>query len=147
MNGGVRMSAAMANDMVIHCLSERPNEACGLLAALDGEIVKIFRMRNAAGSPVRYALDPKEQLAAYRKMDEEGWELGGVFHSHTRTAPFPSPTDVRLAAEDVPYIIVSLAPDPPEIKAFRINKERWTDEIGEITEIPFVVSESAGGRH
>ncbi len=140
MNGGVRMSAAMADDMVIHCLSERPNEACGLLAALDGEIVKIFRMRNAAGSPVRYALDPKEQLAAYRKMDEEGWELGGVFHSHTHTQAYPSPTDVRLASEDVPYVIVSLATDVPEIRAFRIHKEHWTDEAGTIEEVPVTVS-------
>ena len=147
MNEGVRMSASMVDDMVTHCLNERPNEACGLLAVHDGDIVKVFRMGNAATSPVRYALDPKEQLAAYRKMDDEGWELGGVFHSHTRTAAFPSPTDVRLAAEDVPYIIVSLADDPPEIKAFRINKERWTDETGEITEVPFVVIEGAGGRH
>jgi proteasome lid subunit RPN8/RPN11 len=92
-------------------------------------------MSNAAGSPVRYALDPKEQFAVYRKLDEQGWDLGGVFHSHTHTEAYPSPTDVRLASEDVPYVIVSLADDEPDIRAYRIKKANWDDETGEVAEI------------
>jgi len=126
--------------MVEHSEAGRPNEACGILAAdQGGDIVKVFRMTNASASPVRYSLDPKEQFLVYRALDEHGWELGGVFHSHTRTAAYPSPTDVRLASEDVPYVIVSLASSVPSIRAFRIVKENWTDAQGEITEIPVVV--------
>ena len=135
----LRLSGDVAEDMVAHCIAERPNEACGLIASADGEVVKVFRMTNASGSPVRYSLDPKEQFAAYTKIEEEGWELAGVFHSHTHTEAYPSPTDVRMASEDVPYIIVSLAQEPASIRAFRIVKESWTDEEGEIREIPVVV--------
>ena len=130
---------ALADQMVEHCLEGRPHEACGLLAAQDGGIVHVFRMTNASGSPVRYSLDPKEQFAVYKKIEEAGWELGGVFHSHTHTEAYPSPTDVRMASEDVPYVIVSLAGDPASIRAFRIIKESWTDTEGEIEEIPVVV--------
>ena len=113
MSEQLSLPRAIADDMVAHCLEGRPNEACGVLGAEGGVLVKVFRMTNAAASPVRYSLDPKEQFAVYRKLDDEGLELGGVFHSHTRTEAYPSPTDVRLATEDVPYLIVSLASRPP----------------------------------
>jgi [CysO sulfur-carrier protein]-S-L-cysteine hydrolase len=133
------MSRALADEMVAHCEEGRPNEACGILGVDDGTVVKVFKMTNAAGSPVRYALDPREQFAVYRKLEEEGWELGGVFHSHTHTDAYPSPTDVRLASEDVPYLIVSLAESPADIRAFRITKASWTDESGEVQEVPVTV--------
>ena len=139
MTDEVRMAKALADEMVAHCLEGRPLEACGILGSRDGDVVKVFKMTNAAGSPVRYALDPKEQFAVYRKLEESGWELGGVFHSHTHTEAYPSPTDVRLASEDVPYLIVSLAEAPANIRAFRIRKANWTDEQGEIQEVPVTV--------
>ncbi len=135
----VRLPQALFDEMVEHSEKGRPNEACGLLAARDGEILRVYRMTNAAASPVRYALDPKEQFTVYRQLDEEGLELAGVFHSHTRTEAYPSPTDVRLASEDVPYLIVSLAGKRPVIRAFRIVKETWTDQTGEIDELALEV--------
>jgi proteasome lid subunit RPN8/RPN11 len=128
------------DEMVAHSLADRPNEACGILGSKDGAITKVFRMTNASASPVRYSLDPKEQFAVYRSLDDNGWDLAGVFHSHTRTDAFPSPTDVRLASEDVPYLIVSLAKETPVVRAFRIVKESWTDEEGQILEIPVEVT-------
>jgi proteasome lid subunit RPN8/RPN11 len=125
--------------MIEHCLEGRPHEACGLLASLEGTVIQVFRMTNASGSPVRYSLDPREQFTVYKKIEDSGWELGGVFHSHTHTEAYPSPTDVRMASEDVPYVIVSLAQEPPSVRAFRILKENWTDSEGEIGEIPVVI--------
>jgi proteasome lid subunit RPN8/RPN11 len=136
----LHLSRAIAGEMVEHCVAGRPNEACGIIASKDGQMVKVFRMTNASASPMRYSLDPKEQFAVYRKLDDEGWELGGVFHSHTRTEAYPSPTDVRLASEDVPYLIVSLAEEPASIRAFRILKDSWTDESGDVVEIPVVLA-------
>jgi proteasome lid subunit RPN8/RPN11 len=134
-----RISSELAEEMVQHCIEGRPNEACGMLAAKAGESVRVFKMANASKSPVRYSLEPSEQLAVYNMLDEQGWDLGGVFHSHTHTEAYPSPTDVRLASEDVPYVIVSLATDPAEIRAFRIIKSEWGAEEGEIQEIPVTV--------
>jgi [CysO sulfur-carrier protein]-S-L-cysteine hydrolase len=139
MTSEVVIDRALAEEMLEHCNDGRPHEACGILAASDGRIVRVFKMSNASVSPVRYSLDPREQFAVYRKLDESGWDLGGVFHSHTRTAAYPSPTDVRLASEDVPYVIVSLAEEPAVIRAFRIQKANWTDETGEIEEVPVTV--------
>lgn len=133
------MPRSLADEMVAHLLEQRPNEGCGLVASRAGTVSKVIRMSNPAGSPVRYALDPKEQFTAYRLIEDESLELAGVFHSHTRSEAYPSPTDVRLASEDVPYIIVSLALEPADIRAFRIIKANWDDSDGEIVEIPVVI--------
>lgn len=129
----------IADQMVEHCLDERPNEACGLLAREGDRIVRLYRMTNAAASPLRYSLDSKEQFQVYRDIEDSGLHLAGVYHSHTRTEAYPSPTDVRSAVEDVPYVIVSLASEPASIRSFRIVKRSWADETGEIEEMPVVV--------
>ena len=132
----LRISGVLVKEMVQHCEEGRPNEACGLLASTDGAVTKVLRMSNAAASPMRYALDPKEQFAAYRLIEDEGLTLGGVFHSHTHTEAYPSPTDVRFASEEVPYVIVSLARDEADVRAFHIVKDSWMSETGQIVEIP-----------
>jgi proteasome lid subunit RPN8/RPN11 len=137
----LHLTRRAAEEMVAHCLAGRPNEACGIIAQSGGRSVKVFRMSNSSASPLRYSLDPREQLAVYRAIDEEGWDLGAVFHSHTHTEAYPSPTDVRLATENVPYVIVSLASIEPVVRAFRIIKESWTDADGAVEEIRVSVSE------
>jgi [CysO sulfur-carrier protein]-S-L-cysteine hydrolase len=131
----LQLPAQVVDEMVQHCLLGRPNEACGLLAGRGVRATKVFPMANAAASPVRYALDPAEQLRVYRELEAQGLELCGVFHSHTHTEAYPSPTDVRLASEDVPYVIVSLSETPPVVRAFRISKAFWADETGDIQEL------------
>lgn len=134
----LRIPRRFADEIVAHCEAGRPNEACGMVGLSDGEVVKVFRMSNTAASPVRYSLEPREQLAVENTLAENGWD-GAPFHSHTRTEAYPSPTDVRLAVGDIPYVIVSLAEEPVSIRAFLIKKESWDHETGEIEEVPVAI--------
>ena len=134
----VRIPRPLADELVAHCDGERPNEACGVLALDGSDVVRVIAMTNADKSPVRYRLEPNEQLRVYKELDEHRWDFAS-FHSHTRTAAYPSPTDVKEAREDVPYVIVSLAADEPDIKAFRIVKADWLDLTGEVQEVPVEV--------
>ena len=131
----LRIPRSLAEEMVRHCEEGRPNEACGMLGLRDGEVTKVFKMSNAAASPLRYSLEPVEQLAVENTLANEGWD-GAPFHSHTRTEAYPSPTDVRLAVGDIPYVIVSLAAEPADIRAFMIVKDSWEAETGTIEEVP-----------
>jgi proteasome lid subunit RPN8/RPN11 len=134
----VRLPRPLWERLVAHCEAERPNEACGVLGMDGQDVVEVFEMTNVESSPVRFRLDPKEQLAIYNELHEHGWEFAS-FHSHTRTEAYPSPTDVKEAREDVPYVIVSFAGDEPDVRAFRIVKEDWLDLTGEVQEVPFEV--------
>ena len=139
MTGSLRIPRRFAEEIVSHCEAGRPNEACGMVGLVDGEVVKVFRMTNAAASPLRYSLEPREQLAVENTLAKEEWD-GAPFHSHTRTEAYPSPTDVRLAVGDIPYLIVSLAQEPAQIRAYMIKKENWEDETGEIEEVPVEIT-------
>lgn len=99
-----------------------------------GDVARVVLMTNAAQSPTRYAFDSKETLVTL-EIEDEGFEWS-VFHSHTRTEAYPSPTDIKHATETTPYVIVSIAGEEPVIKAFRITKSDWRDPQGEVTEVP-----------
>jgi proteasome lid subunit RPN8/RPN11 len=113
----------MLDAIVKHAREGAPNEACGLIAAADGRAVKFYPIRNADASPVHYNMDSQEQLQAMLDMDDNNWELGGIYHSHTHTRAQPSATDVELAAyPEALYIIVSLAYEPDvEVRGFHIK--------------------------
>jgi proteasome lid subunit RPN8/RPN11 len=73
-----------------------------------------------AGVP-RYEIEPHDQLRIQTEIDDAGLELGAIYHSHTRSEPYPSQTDVNLAFyPDAVYVIVGVAGDDPDVRAYRI---------------------------
>ena len=128
------LDGVFTKEIVEQGLREFPNECCGVIAAADGVPVKVFPMTNADASPVTYRLDGKEQLQVFDEIDEQGWELWAIYHSHTHSEAYPSETDVRLAFyPEARDILVSLADrEEPVIRSFRIAD-------GEITEEELVV--------
>jgi proteasome lid subunit RPN8/RPN11 len=79
-------------------------------------------MRNLDASPASYRLDPKEQLQVFDRLDEDGQELLGIFHTHTHSEAYPSETDTKLAFyPDAYYLVMSLSDrQDPVLRAFRI---------------------------
>jgi len=118
----VKISREHIDEIVAHAREEAPNECCGIVASSDGAAVKVFRATNAEASPVRYSLDPREQYEITKEIETQGWELGAIYHSHTRSPAYPSQTDVNLAFyPDALYVIVSLAGEnAPDLRAFKI---------------------------
>ncbi len=110
------------DDLIAHARSDVPYEVCGLLAGRDGVLTAHFRIPNAARSMTFYNMDPKAMLDAMNEMDDNDWDLLGIYHSHTHTEAYPSSTDIELAFySDAVYVIVSLQdPDAPQIRAFDI---------------------------
>jgi [CysO sulfur-carrier protein]-S-L-cysteine hydrolase len=123
-------------EMVAHCLDAYPLEGCGLLAIRSESTTAELCLptKNAAGSARVYTVDPLDHLHADRRAEQLGLEIGAVFHSHTHTAAFPSPTDVAQAPmPEWHYVLVSLAAPKAEVRSFRIID-------GNIDEEPVVVT-------
>jgi proteasome lid subunit RPN8/RPN11 len=117
----VRISRALLDEIVAHARADAPNECCGMIAAQDGVAVAVHRARNAAASPLRYEMDGMEQYRIQTAIEDAGLELGAIYHSHTRSAPEPSQTDINLAFyPEALYVIVGVAGDEPDIRAWRI---------------------------
>ena len=117
--------------MVAHARSELPNEACGLLAVDgDGCVRRAYRLTNVDASPTSFTVDPDEHFAALTDAESRGWSLGGSFHSHPRTDPVPSRTDIARALEPQwVYVIVGpVEPGPPDVRAWRIVAGKAREE-------------------
>ena len=110
-------------EIVAHARDEAPNECCGLLAGRNGRSERVFRMANAARSPLRFEVVPLEVMRTLEAIDEAGLEVGALYHSHTRTAPYPSQTDVTFAEAwpGTPWIIVGLSDGDAEVRTYRID--------------------------
>ncbi len=128
--------------MVAQARAEAPNECCGLLAGRDGRVLRRYAVTNAEASPYRYNMDSRELLQALRDMDEQGWDLLGIYHSHTHTPAYPSPTDVSLAFyPEAFYLLISLmAPEQPAVRAFRIVEGQISEaEVEVVSGVSFQV--------
>jgi proteasome lid subunit RPN8/RPN11 len=118
------------DEMITHAKDDAPDECCGIIAGKDGRAMRLYRAINAEHSPYRYSVDPKDLLRIYREADQNDWEFLVIYHSHTHTEAYPSPTDVRLAAwPDAHYVLVSLMDESqPVVRAFRIVDGAVTEE-------------------
>src|SRR2546429_8046377 len=124
----MRFERQLFDQMVEHARAEAPNECCGMVSARDGEAVKVYRATNAAASPLRYEIDGAEQYRIQMQIEDSGLDLGAIYHSHTRTEPHPSQTDINLAFyPDALYLIVGLASEEPDVRAFTIREGQVRD--------------------
>ena len=114
-----------------------------MIAARDGEAVSVHRARNAAGSPLRYEMDPVEQYRIQDELERAGMELGAIYHSHTRSDPVPSQTDINLArlqGSDLPafpgtlYVIVGLNGAEAQVRTWEIEGGGYTERPLEVVE-------------
>jgi proteasome lid subunit RPN8/RPN11 len=134
----MRISRALLDQIVAHARAEAPNECCGMVASEDGRAVEVFRATNAAASPLRYVVEPNDIVRITSQIEVAGWTLGAIYHSHTRSEPYPSQTDINLAffpgTEEQAwpgtlYLIVGVASDAPEVRIFDISSRSRVDEI------------------
>ena len=124
----MKLSRPLYDEMVEHARAEAPNECCGMVATSDGQAVKVYRAVNAAASPLRYEIDGAEQYRIQMDIDDAGHDLGAIYHSHTRSKPYPSQTDINLAFyPEALYVIVGLAGEEPDVRAFYIRDGQVTE--------------------
>ncbi len=118
--------------MIATCIRALPDEGCGLLLGTPSGVVhKVVPSTNVAHSAKVYEIDPRVLLRASREADTEGLEIIGVFHSHTHSEAYPSPTDIRQAPDPSwHYVLVSLRDIPTIVRSYRIvNGEVAEEEV------------------
>jgi [CysO sulfur-carrier protein]-S-L-cysteine hydrolase len=125
----MRISRALYDEMVLHARAEAPNECCGMVGSRDGEAMQVYRTTNAAASPLRFEIEPDEQFRVHQQIERSELELGAIYHSHTRTEPYPSQTDVNFAANwpGLEWVIVGLAEDEPQVRCYLIEDGQVRD--------------------
>ena len=115
----------MLDEIVEHAVRDAPNECCGLVMGRDGTATSAPALENLAASPFRFDIDGKE-LIAYAFADEGDDQLTAIYHSHTRSEPYPSQTDVNFAAgwPGVEWLIVGVPKGKdaePTVRSYMID--------------------------
>jgi len=131
--------------MLRQATAEAPLECCGLLAGKEEQVQRLFPMRNAAHSPVRFTLDPQEQFDIFNAMEERGLELLGIYHSHPNGPASPSRTDIAEAAYPVVNLILSPVQAPAETPRQVPAAGQWQVrgfwiEAGRVVEVPLEIT-------
>lgn len=120
--------------MRIHVARQIPLEACGLLAGKNDRVEEVLFVRNQVQSPVRYVMDPYEQLKAFSWIESHDLDLLGIFHSHPAGPETASVTDIAEAAYEVVYLIWSLGSGIWKARGFCIKD-------GQALDVPLVIHE------
>ena len=97
-----------------HGEADYPAEACGLIGgALDEgrkvtvQLVPLSNQRTDSARN-RYLIDPDSFRRAQQKLERDGLEVIGVYHSHPDHAPEPSAFDREHAWPWLSYVIVAV---------------------------------------
>ena len=129
------IARALLDELIAHAVQEAPNECCGMVAVEPGvpaRAARVHRAVNTAASPLRFEVDGRELLHTIEQIEEDGCELGAIYHSHTRSEPYPSQTDINFAANwpGVEWIIVGLANGrEPQARSYLIDGSE-IEEVG-----------------
>ena len=129
------ITSELLDRIVAHARRDFPNECCGMIAVRDGRAIGVHEAQNVAASPFRFEVDGTELHRTLTAIEDAGDELGAIYHSHTRSEPYPSQTDVNFAAgwPGVEWLIVGLARDgEPVVRNFRIDDGRITETPVEV---------------
>lgn len=118
-----------------HAIRDAPNECCGLLAVKDGVVTRVLLAENAAASPFRFEIPGPALIRMLDEIEDAGEQLGGIYHSHTRSDPYPSQTDINFAAgwPGIEWLIVGTQDSPATARSFLIDG-------GQVTEVPISIS-------
>lgn len=127
----LRLPGQVHLEILSHCLGGLPDEACGLLGGHpeSGQVERCYPTQNAAASARIYTVEPKDHLRADLDAESNGFEIIGVFHSHTHSDAYPSPTDIAQAPDPSwHYVLVSLRDSYPVLRSYRIVDNQVEEE-------------------
>ncbi|MGE4425783.1 MAG: Mov34/MPN/PAD-1 family protein [Solirubrobacteraceae bacterium] len=130
----MRITSAALAQIVAHALRDDPDECCGVLGVRDGTVVSVHELENALNGPkpLGFEIASRDLLRVHNAIEDDDAELGVIYHSHTRSAPYPSQTDINFAAgwPGVEWLIVgtkSVPPGEPEIRSYLIDGATITE--------------------
>ena len=129
----MKIARNLLDQIIDHARSDAPNECCGVVSTDAGEARGVFPLKNLAASPLRFEVGP-DLVGAMEDIDEAGHELGAIYHSHTRTPPRPSQTDVNFSVNwpGVEWLIVGVDGDAIDVRSYLIQEGRVEEVAVEV---------------
>lgn len=127
----MRIAPDLLDAVVAHAVRDAPDECCGVIAVRDGVAEAVHPLENLVASPFRFEVDGMALHRLLSEIEDGGATLGMIYHSHTRSDPVPSQTDINFASgwPGTEWLIVGTRTDPPDVRSFLIDG-------GVVTQVP-----------
>lgn len=117
----VFLSRKVYEEMISHCISEHPLEACGLMSGKT-KCDALHVMENIKHSPCEFEMDNDQLEHVLSEIKDRNEKLTGIYHSHPTDRAYPSKADItNIVYPKIPYFIVSLKNRTPQVKCFIIK--------------------------
>lgn len=133
----MQIARTLLDKIVGHAVRDAPNECCGVVLGRDDSATTVRELENLAASPFRFDIDGRELLPlVFTDDDDDAEQLLAIYHSHTRSDPYPSQTDVNFAAgwPGVEWLIVGVSRNAePDSRSYLIDGGVIKDVELEIT--------------
>tara|TARA_B100001179_G_scaffold107804_1_gene76736 strand:+ start:32 stop:466 length:435 start_codon:yes stop_codon:yes gene_type:complete len=106
------ISKAFRENLAQHANKQDPYEACAILLGNTDEetweTTEIFLAKNTDKSEINFTISNEQLLEGYNIAEEKKLSVVGIFHSHPKSEPSPSNTDVQfMKVNPVPWVIYS----------------------------------------
>ena len=147
----LELPQVLVDEMVAHARADLPNECCGVISRAPGGALRLWRATNSEASPWRFNIPAPQLLHLYNAIDGADGGMLVIYHSHVASEARPSPTDLNIArlhkgTDEWPYwVLVSLAEEPPSVRAWRIDDGDQPDTVVP-KEIPLAIVEAEAKR-
>jgi [CysO sulfur-carrier protein]-S-L-cysteine hydrolase len=120
----LQLSPQLWGLMVADVSVRAPLEACGLLAGTGNTCLAVYPLTNILHSPTRYQIDPQEQFHTFQLIEENGWDLLAIYHSHPRGPATLSPSDIAEAFyPQAVYLVWYLEEGAWNCRGFRVQRQ------------------------
>lgn len=147
----LELPQGLVDEMVAHSRDDLPNECCGVIGRAGDGALTLWRATNDQASPWRFNIPAQQLLHLYNAIDDADGDLLVIYHSHVASEARPSPTDLNIArlhkgATEWPYwVLVSLADEPPSVRAWRIDDGNEPETV-QAVEVELTIFEGSAER-
>ena len=122
----IKISESLRKNLELHANEQNPYEACAILLGNKDEKIweatEIFLTENIEKSEINFTVSNEQLLEGYKMAEEKGLDIVGIFHSHPKSLPSPSNTDIKfMKGNPIPWIIYSGL--TKEMKAYLLDSE------------------------
>ena len=122
----IKISESLRKNLELHANEQNPYEACAILLGNKDEKIweatEIFLTENIEKSEINFTVSNEQLLEGYKMAEEKGLDVVGIFHSHPKSEPSPSNTDIKfMKGNPIPWIIYSGL--TKEMKAYLLDSE------------------------
>ena len=125
-NNKITIAQDSYDEIIDHCCSELPNEACGIVSGVNNTVITVWKLKNESKSENRYFVSKEKVQQIFNNIFNNGENVLGIYHSHPKTSPIPSKFDLmNHPYQDVKMLIVSLKKKKPVIKSYEIVNQSY----------------------